>query len=269
MINPNEFLPALEEIARGAGAILLKHFRRLDGYDKKGSTDLVTIADKQAEDFVAQQIQKRFPDHAVLGEEGGRQGNPDSDYLWIVDPLDGTTNFAHGMRIFAVSIGLTWKGEVIAGAIFAPSLDEMYLAALGQGAYRNGDPIHVSQTNQLSEALLVTGFPYERAETIVALKDMLGECLLASRGVLRLGSAALDLAHVAAGELDAFYEASLHAWDVAAGVILLREAGGQLSHMLATKDFDLMNPNLIASNGKIHQELQQTIARGGAEKMFC
>lgn len=265
--DPKAYLSAVEEIAREAGAVLMKHFRQLKGYDKKGAIDLQTIADREAEATVVASIQKHFPDHAILGEEGGRAGNPDSDYLWIADPLDGTTNYAHGLRIFATSLGLTHRGVPVAGAVFAPALDEMYLAAKGSGATRNGEVLRVSSAETLDDALLVTGFPYNRRDHVEALTGMHREVLARSRGVLRMGAAALDLAHIAAGNLDGYYEYGLYPWDMAAGALLVQEAGGTLSGLLEGEEFDLFTPRLMATNGRIHKELLAVIRAGGAEKM--
>lgn len=263
MTDPKDFLQSIETIARESGAILLKHFRNLSKIDKKGSRDLVTIADRESEEYIAGEILRRYPDHAVLGEEGGKRGNPDSAYLWIVDPLDGTTNFTHGLRIFTNSIAITRDGKPLAGAIYAPALDEMYITARGCGASRNGEPIHVSETTELGESLIVTGFPYDTEKQVEILKGMLGQVLLNCRGVLRLGSAAYDYCLVASGNLEAFYEYGLNPWDMAAGVLMVEEAGGKLSGMLAGEEFDLFARRSVASNGKIHDQLLTALASGG------
>ncbi len=265
--SPASYLPAVEEIARDAGAVLMKHFRRLETYDKKGAIDLQTVADRESEETVVSAILERFPDHAILGEEGGRAGNADSDYVWIADPLDGTTNYAHGLRIFCVSLALVHKGEPLAGAVFAPALDEMYLAALGTGATRNGETLRVSTADTLDDSLIVTGFPYNRRDHLDSLMGMHREVLARSRGVLRMGAAALDLAFVAAGHFEGYYEYGIHPWDVAAGVLMIREAGGQASGLLAGEEFDVYKPRLLATNGLIHEELQAAITAGGADKM--
>ncbi len=265
--DPASYLPATEEIARQAGEVLMTHFRRLKGYDKKGAIDLQTVADREAEQTVVSAILERFPEHAILGEEGGRAGNKDSEYVWIADPLDGTTNYAHGLRIFCVSLGLVHKGEPIVGAVFAPALDEMYLAARGAGATRNGERLHVSTADTLDDSLIITGFPYNRRDYLDELMGMHREVLKRSRGVLRMGAAALDLAMVAAGHFEGYYEYGIHPWDVAAGVLMIREAGGHASGLLAGEEFDIYTPRLLATNGRIHEELQAAITVGGADRM--
>lgn len=260
--DPKQLLAHVEEIARLAGAVLMKHFRQLEGYEKKGAIDLLTVADKESEALVIREIQRRFPDQAILAEEGGRAGNAQSETLWVIDPLDGTTNYAHGMRLFAVSIGVAHAGELIAGAVFGPALDEMYLASKGGGAALNGKPIHVSQTEELGDALLVTGFPYTRAEQADALMEMVRAGMVNGQGILRLGAAALDFANVAAGNLDGFYEWGLKPWDIAAGTLLVREAGGTVTGLRPDEEFDLFSGHITATNGRIHEELRRVIAPG-------
>lgn len=240
------------------------HFRNLSGYDRKGRADLQTIADRESEDFVVEEILRRFPEHAILGEEGGRRGNPESDFLWVIDPLDGTTNFVHGLRLFAVSIALLHRGAPIAGVVYAPALEEFYAAARGAGATRNGEAIRVSSTTDLGDALVVTGFPANRYHVLDALAGMLRETLSESRGVLRLGAAALDFAYVAAGNIDAFYEYGIHAWDMAAGALLVEEAGGRVTGLMPGEPFDLFRNRVVASNGGIHDALQTALSRGGS-----
>ncbi len=263
--QPADYLADIEELARESGKILMKHFRQLEGYELKGESDIVTVADRESEDFLQRELLRRFPDHGILGEEGGRYGNPDSEFQWIVDPLDGTNNYAHGLIIFAVSIGLVRNGKPIAGGIYAPVLDEMYLAAEGNGATRNGRPIRVSSTGNLRDGLVVTGFPYQRAEHVEILKGMLGQALLDAQGVLRLGSAAYDFCNVAAGHLEGFYEHGLSPWDMAAGVLIVEEAGGRVTGMLEGEKFDLFNRRVVATNAHIHGALLATLKKGGVE----
>ncbi|CAN5284776.1 inositol monophosphatase family protein [soil metagenome] len=265
--NASAFLPAVEELARESGAILMRHFRKLKTYEKKGAIDLQTIADRESESYLTHEIMRRLPAHSVIAEEDGRVLNPGSDYLWIIDPLDGTTNFAHGLRLFAVSIALTHRGAVIAGAVYAPALDEMYLAARGAGATLNGATIRVSETSEIIDALLVTGFPYNRVDHMDEIVGMHRACLEESRGVLRLGAAALDFAAVAAGFIDAFYEFGLKPWDMAAGALLVEEAGGKIGGLLDGEPLDLFKPRCIASNGAIHSEVLRLLMRGGAESL--
>lgn len=259
--DPIVFAGDVEEIARGAGAILMRHFRNLAGVTHKGSIDLVTVADKESEEYVAREIARRFPDHALLGEEGGRQGNPNADYLWIVDPLDGTTNFAHGLRLFGVSIAIVREGRPLVGAVYAPALEEMYLATRGHGATRNGERLYTSSRARLIESLVVTGFPYNRGALVQPLMQMLGAVLSETRGVLRLGAASLDFAWVASGHIDAFYEYGLKPWDMAAGVLLVEEAGGRVTNFEGD-DLDLFHGRTISSNGHIHEEVRRLIREG-------
>lgn len=252
-------------VALEAGAIQMRYFRKLESYEKKGHIDLVTIADRESEELIHREILHAFPDHAVLGEEGGRYGAEQSDYLWIVDPLDGTTNYAHGLRLFAVSIGVSFQGQIIAGIVYAPALDELYTATRGGGAFRNLQQIRVSERDKLEDALLVTGFPYDRAAHVKPLMTMLGECIKSSRGILRLGAASLDFAMVAAGHLDGFYEYGLRPWDMAAGALLVEEAGGRVTGFAKDEKFDLFGKRSVASNGRIHDELLRAITcEGGA-----
>jgi myo-inositol-1(or 4)-monophosphatase len=265
--DPIRYLAPMEVMSRHAGQILMQHFRKLESIEMKGDIDIVTIADKSSEEFLVKEILRQYPDHAVLGEEGGRAGNADSDFLWVLDPLDGTTNYAHGMRIFAVSIGLLYKGERIAGVVNVPALDEVYTAAKGNGARRNGERIHVSQRATLKEALLVTGFPYDRVKHADVLTTMIREVIAGARGLLRLGAAAYDFCLVAAGNLDAFYEYGLRPWDMAAGTLIVEEAGGHVSGLTPDEPFDLFKPRVVASNGAVHHALHEALLRGGVDRM--
>lgn len=249
----------LGDLSHLAGAILLRHWRKLDTYERKGAIDLVTIADKECEAALTEAIRRRYPDHRILGEEGGTSGDPASPYRWIIDPLDGTTNFAHGMPLYSVSIAVERDGATIAGAVFAPVLGDLCMAVRGHGATRNGAPIRVSKTETLADALLVTGFPYNRAEIVDWLMGTLGNHLVRSQGLLRLGSAALDLSFVAAGHLDGFYELNLNPWDVAAGALLVEEAGGRMSNFDGAP-FTLEGRRMVASNGLIHDEMLRVVA---------
>jgi myo-inositol-1(or 4)-monophosphatase len=259
MTSPKTFLPEIEALAHGAGTILLKHFRRLRGVTKKGAIDLQTIADRQSEAFLLREIARRFPDHSVLAEENGTIRNPGSDYLWVVDPLDGTTNYTHGLRIFAVSIGLLYKGDPIAGGIFAPALDELYLTAKGHGSRRNGKKITVSSATKLTDSLVVTGFPYDRVKHMDVISAMHRTMLEKTRGVLRLGAASLDMAMVASGNLDGFYEFGLKPWDMAAGTLLITEAGGKVTGLDGGRKFDLFQGRCLATNGKIHAAMGRAL----------
>lgn len=250
--DAGELLPFIEETARAAGAIHMRHFRRLDGYERKAANDFVTIADRESEDEIARRIRARFPGHALMLEEAG--GEPDES-TWIVDPVDGTTNYAHGLRLFAVSIAFVHRGVPLAGGIFAPALGEYYSVARGHGSWRNGtERLRVSRAAALADALVVTGFPYNRAAVLDGLMGMMGRALSHSQGCLRLGAATLDMAAVAAGHLDVFYEYNLKPWDVAAGMLLIEEAGGRVTDF-AGGAYSVTSPNTtLATNGHLHAE---------------
>jgi myo-inositol-1(or 4)-monophosphatase len=254
---------AVESMARTAGEIQMRHFRKLKGYEKKGAIDLLTIADKESEAAIISEIRRLFPGHAILAEEGGRhEGTPGSEYLWIIDPLDGTTNFAHGVPFFAVSIAVQYHGRTVAGAVHAPYLGDLYLATRGEGATLNGEPIRVSRVDRLADALLVTGFPYNRAEIVDHLMECFRHFLLSGQGMLRLGAASLDLALIASGNIEAMYELNLHAWDMAAGQLLIEEAGGRLSRYDGSP-LDLFGREMVASNGLVHEEMLAGLAKFG------
>jgi myo-inositol-1(or 4)-monophosphatase len=238
--------------ARAAGEVLREGFEQEKEIRYKGEVDLVTEVDERAEAVIREALREAFPAHGILGEEGGSLPG-ESDSRWIVDPLDGTTNYAHGLRIFAVSIALERAGEVVAGVVHDPMADETYAAERGGGATLNGRPIRVSQTGTLIGALLVTGFPYDRDDMPAAL-DLFGRFSMLSRGMRRLGSAALDLCYVAAGRLDGYYERGVKAWDVAAGSLILEEAGGRITDYRG-EGFDLERGELVASNGPLHPAL--------------
>lgn len=225
--------------------------------EHKGVIDLVTDADKRSEEAIVASLLSRFPDHQVLAEEGTRRGSS-SSYRWIIDPLDGTTNYAHGYPHFAVSIGLELDGEVIVGAVFDPMLDEMFVAQTGMGATLNGRPLQVSHVDRLVDGLLCTGFPYDRGFFPRSLRRW-NHFVMQAQGVRRDGSAALDICYVAAGRFDAFWEDHLFPWDAAAGVLMVVEAGGTVS------DFDggppdLFKGDLVASNGHLHRAMLAGLA---------
>lgn len=252
------FLATAVEIVLRAGEIQLE--RRESGFSvaKKGATDLVTDVDLECERMCRAVIADRFPEHDVLAEElgGGSTGQPPR-WRWVFDPLDGTTNYAHGLPIFCASLALEIDGHAEVGAIYDPTRRELFTAERGEGAYVNGRPLAVSSTLALSEALLVTGFPYDVRRTW-DLVELFGLFLRRARAVRRLGSAALDLCYVAAGRFEGFWEQYLKPWDVAAGALILQEAGGRLSGMDGSP-FDPAAGHLVASNGRVHDEMLAVI----------
>ena len=242
--------------AEAAGEVLRSGFGREQTVKYKGEVDLVTEVDERAEAVIGKMLREAFPGYGMLAEEGGRrQGEGDS--RWIVDPLDGTTNYAHGLPIFAVSIALERAGEVVLGVVHDPMRRETYVAERGGGATLNGEPIRVSDTDEPIRALLVTGFPYDRADMRAAV-GLFGRLTELTQGVRRLGAAALDLCYVAAGRLDAYYEKGLHAWDVAAGSLILKEAGGRITDYRG-REIDLEGKEIVASNGLLHAVLLEVM----------
>ena len=248
------WVPQASAIAREAGARLKEFFEQGVETEYKGDVDLVTVADRTAEKLIRERLAVAFPEHGVYGEEGTRE-RMDGEFRWYVDPLDGTTNFAHGFPQFCVSMGLEQRAteKVVAGVIYDPMRDELYTAERGRGAWLNGKPIHVSRTPVLAESLISTGFPSRKRHDSPNI-HFYHEFTLRSHGVRRAGSAALDLAFVAAGRLEAFWEFNLNPWDTAAGVLLVEEAGGRLSDF-AGGEFQLDSRETLASNGFIHGEL--------------
>lgn len=247
--------------AREAGAILQSTAARGFQIESKGRIDLVTEADLASEKHITSLIRQHFPSHHLLAEESGgtETGVGPEDYRWIIDPLDGTTNFAHGFPCYAVSIGIEQGGRPLAGVIYDPSRDELFAAERGAGATLNGRPIKVSATTDLEKALLVSGFPYDVRERMEEYLPAWREFLRASQGVRRLGSASLDMACIAAGRMDGFWEHGLHAWDTAAGWIIVEEAGGRVTR-LDGAPFDNFVPSLLCTNGLIHDQMLEILA---------
>lgn len=249
------YLPEMESIAREAGKLLMGHFSRSVAIEYKGDVDLVTVADRSSEELIVSRLHERWPEHGIVGEEGTRS-DIDADYRWLVDPLDGTTNFAHGYPVFCVSIALVRRdGQIEAGILYDPTRDEMFSAERGKGATLNGKPMHVSKITRLSESLLGTGFPSHKRHKNPNI-HFYQQLTLRSHGVRRAGSAALDLGNVAAGRYDGFWEFNLNPWDTAAGVLLVQEAGGEVTRFDGTP-FRLDSREVLASNVLIHEELLQ------------
>jgi myo-inositol-1(or 4)-monophosphatase len=253
------FLEIATEAALAAGAVLQGYFGKLDAIVEKGRPgDLVTEADKASEAAILNVLARHLPSHAILAEESGKLGNTASEYLWVIDPLDGTTNYAHEYPFFAVSIGLLIAGVPQVGVIFDPFHNELFRAARGLGATRNRRSIQVSQAAELSKSLLVTGFAYDRRETTDNNYAEFCHLTHLTQGVRRSGSAALDLAHVACGRVDGYWERGIAPWDIAAGVVLLEEAGGKVS-AYDRSPLSIESGRILATNGHIHTALSQEL----------
>jgi myo-inositol-1(or 4)-monophosphatase len=252
------FLAVAVEAALAAGRLQRQYVHRDHlVIREKAARDLVTEADLVVEQDIRDRLARFFPSHTVLGEEAAESGSG-SPYRWIVDPIDGTTNFAHGLPLFCVSIALEIEGRVDVGVIYAPMSDELFTAERGEGARLNGKRLQVTRESTLGDALLVTGFPPQAGSRLAEQLALFGAFLERARAVRRLGSAALDLAFVAAGRFDGFWESSLHAWDVAAGALLVHEAGGLITD-LEGDAFDPFGGQLLASNGVLHPRLLETV----------
>jgi myo-inositol-1(or 4)-monophosphatase len=234
-------------VARTAGDVLMDLYGELQGVESKGDIDFVTEADRQSEDYLRDSIGRSWPNDGILAEEEGESPASGSGYRWIIDPLDGTTNFLHGYTDFCVSIGLERRGRVLFGCVVAPYRDEVFHATRGGGAFRNGVRIHVSRVTSLSGALLCTGFPYNRREIVDELLEKVRRALMTSHGFRRSGSAALDLCNLAVGRLDGFWEQGLKAWDLAAGSLIVTEAGGSVTGFDGGTH-DLFGGRTLASN---------------------
>jgi myo-inositol-1(or 4)-monophosphatase len=249
--SKEDFLTPLQELAREAGALLMSFFGKVS-IEYKGDVDLVTKADRASEKMIVERIRKQWPDHDLIGEEGSRR-ETGSDYRWYIDPLDGTTNFAHGYPVFCVSLALEYKGERIAGVIFDPTRDEIFAAEKGSGAQLNGQPARVSATPRLKESLVATGFPSHKRHKNPNI-NFYHQITLRSHGVRRAGSAALDLCYLACGRFDAYWEFNLNSWDTAAGVLIVEEAGGKVTNFTGGP-FNIDSREVLASNTLLHGEL--------------
>jgi myo-inositol-1(or 4)-monophosphatase len=262
----SRYLPELEAIAREAGALLMGYFVRRVTIEYKGEVDLVTEADRASETLIVERLRARWPEHGIVAEEGTRS-DMGAEYRWYVDPLDGTTNFAHGYPVFCVSIALARSdGQLEVGVLYDPTRDEMFAAERGGGAMLNGKPMQVSKTSRFSESILGTGFPSHKRHKNPNI-HFYHQLTLRSHGVRRAGSAALDLADVACGRYDGFWEFNLNPWDTAAGVLVVQEAGGTVTRFDGTP-FRLDSREVLASNGVLHQELITNFAEIFAGRGF-
>jgi myo-inositol-1(or 4)-monophosphatase len=258
----SDILPIAEAIARRAGAVIREGFGRSFQVWQKGSIDFVTEFDRRSEEVIIAALQKEFPDHAILAEESGRHAAR-SEYQWVVDPLDGTTNFAHGFPIFAVSMALLRGHVPVVGVIYDPLQEELFAAAVDEGATLNGRPIHVSSQANLGQALLATGFAYDIRTNPRNNLAQFSDFMLRTQGVRRLGSAALDCAWTAAGRLDGYWEFGIKPWDIAAGGLLVREAGGRTTSTDGDEDF--ISPcTIVTSNGLLHDQMLRVLREGPA-----
>jgi myo-inositol-1(or 4)-monophosphatase len=253
-----KFLQVALEAAREAGAVLLAEHSRPQKISYKGDVDLVTETDKRSEALIVGRLRREFSDHRIVAEEGSGGAATASRYEWHVDPLDGTTNFAHGYPCFAVSIGLLKDGEPLVGVVFNPVSDELFSASRGGGAFLNGKPIRVSTIEKLATSLVATGFPAHKRGDAGNIQYY-WQFTLRSHGVRRDGSAALDLCSVACGRFEAFWEFGLKSWDTAAGILLVQEAGGKVTD-LSGAPYRAGGPNILVSNGRIHAEMRDTAA---------
>jgi myo-inositol-1(or 4)-monophosphatase len=256
-IDLRERVGLLKELGHLAHRLLMNHYGHVEDYDLKGEVDIVTVADKAVEDAVVEKIKTLFPDDSILAEEGGsHRGN--SGWSWVIDPLDGTTNFAHSYPFFAFSCGLRHNDDTKAGLVEIPVMGETFFATKNGGAFLNEKRIHVSTVNSLRKALLVTGLPYFRATVIDELFAPMRQVALKGQGLRRGGAASVDLCYVACGRLDGYFEIGLKPWDMAAGELIVREAGGRLTDYRGNP-FTIFGRELVATNGMIHNELVEEV----------
>ena len=259
-LDAREFISVAWNAASTAGALIFDHWQRPKEIAYKGAIDLVTSVDRESERIIVDTLQRAFPDHSILAEEETDRRKSRSPYLWLVDPLDGTTNFAHSYPQFCVSIALQYESEILLGLVYDPIRDECFKAIRGQGATLNGKTIKTSMIDELDKSLLATGFPYDRRDFadfyLAYFKAFMTRC----QGIRRSGSAALDLCYLASGRLDGFWELKLKPWDIAAGSLIVREAGGMLSNFLGNP-FTIWGQETLASNRLIHDEMVRVAKR--------
>ena len=250
----SQLLKTACETALQTGKFLRTHAGRVETrrIHTKSANNFVTDMDRESERLIVRSIRKKFPGHNILGEEGGRHGLG-NDFTWIIDPIDGTSNFIHGFPMFSISIGVTYKKKVIAGVVYDPSNQELFWASEKKGAFLNKKRIHVSRTRRLSDAIMATGIPFRGFKRFESYMDSFKNISLGSAGIRRGGSAALDLAHVACGRYDGYWEMGLSVWDIAAGVLLVTEAGGRVTD-LRGKSSSLETGDVLAANRAIHRE---------------
>lgn len=248
------------ETARAAGALLRENVGRIGKIEFKGAVDIVTDVDRKSETLVTEAIKKAFPGHGILAEESPelRQASP---FKWIIDPLDGTTNFSHGFPFFCVSIGFEVSGEVVLGAVYDPMMDELFIAEKGKGASLNGKKIAVSAIGDLGRSLLATGFPYDLRASKENNLDHFSAFSLKAQAIRRAGSAALDLCYIASGRFDGYWEMKLRPWDTSAGSLMVTEAGGMITDF-SGGPFSIYEKECLASNGLIHEQMKRVLSNG-------
>jgi myo-inositol-1(or 4)-monophosphatase len=252
------YVQTAADIAREAGSVIMRFAERRIGFELKGEHDLVTEADHLSEKLILERLRTHFPSHSIVAEEGGAHEGS-SAFRWYVDPLDGTTNFAHGFPVYNVTLALEQGDEIIAGVVFDPTRDEMFAAERGGGAFLNNRRIQVSKCANLRETLVATGFPSHRRHQNVNV-HFFYQLAMETHGVRRAGAAAIDLAYVSCGRVDVFWEFNLNPWDMAAGMLLVQEAGGRVSDMQAAPA-TVRSPHLLADNGAIHEQVVDLFQR--------
>lgn len=252
-----DYLAVAVEAVRLGGDILKKSYGRVKEIKFKGDIDIVTDVDKKSEQEIVDLLSSQFPQHAILAEEGTVR-DKNSDFKWVIDPLDGTTNYAHGYPVFCVSIALERNKDIIIGAVYQPMHDELFVAEKGGGAFRNGKKIQVSKISKVKQALIATGFPPDVVAEPEAALDVFGNLVRNAQSIRRDGSAALNLCSVAMGHFDGFWELHLKPWDIAAGTLVVEEAGGVVTDF-QTSEYSIYQPQTLASNGLIHEEMRQMI----------
>jgi len=258
-VDVDALFTVADRAADAAGVILMEHFGRAL-IEFKGAVDLVTNADKESEAEIIRQVRAAYPEHGIVAEESGEQATR-HDVRWYIDPIDGTTNYAHGFPLFAVSIGVEAHGRMVVGIVYNPATGEKFTAIRGRGAQLNGSPLKVSKVKELDYSLVVTGFPYTVRDKRLNNMDHFENFIYAAQALRRLGSAALDLAYVARGAFDGYWEAEINPWDIAAGWLIVEEAGGRVTDMRG-RPYEVGAGNILATNGLVHDEMLAVLARG-------
>jgi myo-inositol-1(or 4)-monophosphatase len=263
-MDTEKYLEEARFIARKAGKMLKENIDTSAEVQFKGLVDLVTDFDNRAQKMIFEYLSDRFPDHDFLGEEDLKQERG-REFRWIIDPLDGTTNYAHGFPIFCVSIALEQEGDVLMGVVYDPMRDEMFSAVKDEGARLDGKALHVSRVDDLNKSLVATGFPYDIRESEVNNIDHFNHFLVRVQAIRRCGSAAMDLCYIACGRFDGFWELKLHPWDVAAGALVVQEAGGRITDF-QNREFSVFGSEILATNGLIHDQMVEVLSLGSRER---